>query len=460
MSAGLRLAFYGDDFTGATDAMESLAMAGLRTVLFLSPPEPGDLAGRFAGVECAGVAGSSRSMTTAEMDAELWPVLRSLWALGAPLLHYKVCSTFDSAPDLGSIGHVVRFAREQLTPGATVPVLAGVPALRRFTVFGHHFAAAADGVHRLDRHPTMSRHPSTPMGEADLRLHLGRQGVASAALMDLLDLDGTPADVAKRLAARLAGSPEVLLFDVLDEQRLRTAGGLLWEAASRTPQFVVGSSGLGYALTAHWRQSGQIGSAPGTPGSVAPVTPLLVLSGSASPVTARQIDWAEEHDFACLRAPAEALASPDTAAATETRLASEALARLGRGQSVVIYTAAGPDDQSLAATRARLPGGIGTARLLGGALGRLGRTLVQHAGLRRLVIAGGDTSSHAARELGLNALETLAPLSPGAPLCRGYSDDPAVDGLEIALKGGQMGGPDYFGLARGDRLALPPTETP
>ena len=66
-----------------------------------------------------------------------------------------------------------------------------------------------------------------------------------------------------------------------------------------------------------------------------------------------------------------------------------------------------------------------------------------------MVVAGGDTSSYATQELGLYGLEMLAELTPGAPLCRGYSDDPRFDGLEIALKGGQMGQANYFGMARG-----------
>ncbi|MEO8627615.1 MAG: four-carbon acid sugar kinase family protein [Betaproteobacteria bacterium] len=166
------LAFYGDDFTGSTDAMEALALSGLRTVLFLSPPSAALLRSRFADVRCVGVAGTSRAMSPTEMDLELASVLRALWSLGAPLLHYKVCSTFDSSPTIGSIGHVIDFARTRLTDGDTVSILAGAPPLRRYTVFGNHFAAAGSEIYRLDRHPTMSRHPVTPMHEADLRVHL------------------------------------------------------------------------------------------------------------------------------------------------------------------------------------------------------------------------------------------------------------------------------------------------
>jgi uncharacterized protein YgbK (DUF1537 family) len=70
-------------------------------------------------------------------------------------------------------------------------------------------------------------------------------------------------------------------------------------------------------------------------------------------------------------------------------------------------------------------------------------------GVRRAVLAGGDTSSHAVQQLGAYALTWAAELDPGAPLCRAWSDEPAIDGLELVLKGGQIGGVDFFGRVRG-----------
>ncbi len=448
--ARLLLAFYGDDFTGSTDAMEALALAGLRTVLFLAPPTPGRLADRFADLRCLGVAGASRAMSPAEMDVELEPVLRELWSADAPLVHYKVCSTFDSSPTVGSIGHVIDMARRRLTDGAPVSILAGAPPLRRYTVFGHHFAAAGDAVHRLDRHPTMSRHPVTPMDESDLRVVLSRQSAATVALMSIEDLAGDPEQVAARLAARLEDRPGGVLFDIVDDAHLCAAGRLIQAQAQRAKHFVVGSSGVEYALVAHWRASGLVGPGRAAIAPASPVKQLLVVSGSASPVTARQIEWAGRNGFHCLRAPAAALAHPGTAETARRECLDTALESLAAGHNVLLYTAAGPDDPSIGETRERLGTGDGNAaKVLGAALGRLARELLSRSGLRRVVIAGGDTSSYATRELGLYGLEMLAELTPGAPLCRGHADDPRLDGLEIALKGGQMGGADYFGKARG-----------
>ena len=449
MAGRLLLAYYGDDFTGSTDALEALSLAGLKAVLFLAPPDKALLTERFPGIQCIGVAGTSRAMSPAEMDTQLSPVLRELWRLEAPLLHYKVCSTFDSAPEIGNIGHVVDMARRDLSGGRYISVLAGVPQLRRYTVFGNHFAAAGDDVHRLDRHPTMSRHPTTPMHEADLRIHLGRQSQAPVSLMSVTDLDGDAQTVDARQAQRLQTSPGMLLYDVLDEPRLQTAGRLIWEEAQRQPHVVVGSSGVEYGLAAHWRTSGTIPQHTTAFPRLAPVSQILVMSGSASPMTAQQIAWAGDNGFDTLRAPAEDLVEPTRADEAIQGLLDRAGKSLASGRSLVVYSASGPDDPSLSATRAHVPAGGSTARSLGKAMGLMTRTLLERYAVRRVVIAGGDTSSYAVQEIGLEALEMKAEIAPGAPLCRGHSRDGRIDGLEIALKGGQMGKVDYFGQARG-----------
>jgi uncharacterized protein YgbK (DUF1537 family) len=121
---------------------------------------------------------------------------------------------------------------------------------------------------------------------------------------------------------------------------------------------------------------------------------------------------------------------------------AEALGHLAAGRSPILYTALGPATDLGAA----LDGTHGGRHAIGRALGRILRDLVARAGLSRAVIAGGDTSSHALRELGIYALTTRLPLpqTPGSPLCTAFSDGPGFDGLQIALKGGQVGGDDYF----------------
>ena len=116
----LLLAFYGDDFTGSADSMEALTINGVRTALFLGHPTRERLQENLGNLDAVGISGVSRTMTPAQMDEELPPQLTLLDSLGAPLLHYKVCATFDSSPAIGSLGH------------ATVMVLTVVTAVVRF----------------------------------------------------------------------------------------------------------------------------------------------------------------------------------------------------------------------------------------------------------------------------------------------------------------------------------------
>src|SRR4051794_13194554 len=160
----LLLGFYGDDFTGSTDALEALARGGVPAVLFLDPPGPEALRGRFAGARAVGVAGVGRSLTPAEMDEALPPVFERLAGLGPRVFHYKVCSTFDSSPEVGSIGRALDIG-QRVFASRFVPMVVGVPALGRYCLFGNLFATAGAATFRLDRHPTMRRHPVTPMDE-------------------------------------------------------------------------------------------------------------------------------------------------------------------------------------------------------------------------------------------------------------------------------------------------------
>jgi uncharacterized protein YgbK (DUF1537 family) len=418
----LRLTFCGDDFTGSTDVLEALATAGLRTVLFLEPPTREELR-RFGDVQAAGVASTCRTLSPEDMEASLPPALERLRDLGAPLCHYKVCSTFDSSPRMGSIGRAIDIG-SAVFGGRFVPLVVGAPVLRRYCAFGNLFATMDGAAYRIDRHPVMSRHPVTPMDEGDLRLHLSKQTAKRIALMDLVQLTGSSDEVDRRFRRIIDTNPEILLFDVLDEDRLAEVGRLIWTSGA---PFAVGSSGIEYALTAAWRRSGELASAPAST-SPGPADRLLVVSGSCSEVTKAQIEWAVQHGFQGIRVP------PD---GDETELVGHARAAFDRGLNPVLYTALGPDDSAIQDARSR-------GALVGTRLGRLARRIVEEERLSRLLVAGGDTSGHVARELGLYALEMAVPIAPGSPLCRSRARQDTLDGLEIAMKGGQVGKADYF----------------
>ncbi len=417
--------WYGDDFTGSTDALEAVASRGLKSVLFPDPPDARLLA-RFSDCQAIGIAGESRSHGPRWMDAHLPPVLESLRAIGAPLCHYKVCSTFDSSPEFGSIGRALEIGRRVFgTPW--VPIAMAAPHLKRYVLFGNLFAVAAGAVHRIDRHPNMSRHPVTPMGEADLRLHLAKQTALRIGLVDIVALESGLGEAF--LEDALAASPDAVLFDGLLEPSIEEAGRLIWSHRTAAPLFCLGSSGLTHALMLHWRSLGMLPPVV-LPPPVAPVDRLIVISGSCSPATEAQLRWAMEHGYAGFRVAGDDVLSAATAALTA-------------GRNVVLYSALGPAD---CAGPPR--GGALRGEALGRHLGSLLLELIRRSGVRRALVAGGDTSSHAVRRLGMEALTFAGLLSPGAPLCRGYSSDPLVDGLELVLKGGQVGPPEFFEMVR------------
>lgn len=456
----LLMSFYGDDFTGSTDAMESLARAGLRTVLFVEPPTTEQLA-RYGGLAAVGVAGLTRSLPADQIEAKLAPALEALGKLGAPIVHYKVCSTFDSSPAIGSIGRAIDVGAK--TFGARfVPVLGGAPALGRYCVFGNLFARSGpESVpFRLDRHPSMSRHPITPMDEADLRVHLGRQTSKSFGLVDVLQLNQDAAEADAHLEKLVAEGAEVVLIDLLHDSQLQAAGRMLavraehLRAGGAGPLFVVGPSGVEAALATWWRQKGAIESAMPF-ARLGPAKPLLVLSGSCSPVTARQIAWALEHGFAEVPLDAAALAEGSKGKALEAAATVEVLRLLSEGRNVVIYTSRGGEDPAKGpvaeALRKRGHDTMGirtqSASVFGRALGRVLRAAASGSKVKRVVVAGGDTAGHVAREVGIESLEMIGELTPGAPLCRVYAPDSPADGLEITFKGGQIGKVDFLGLA-------------
>lgn len=427
------LTFYGDDFTGSTDAMEALARAGLRTVLFVEAPEPGELEA-LTDLAAVGIAGSTRAMPTTELAATLRPALERLRALGAPLTHYKVCSTFDSSPELGSIGRATEVGRGVF--GARyVPLVVGAPRLGRYTAFGHLFARSGldSPAYRLDRHPTMSRHPATPMDESDLTLHLARQTNLPIGLLDVSRVELPEPQPDGLLDALVDEGAAVVLVDVLSEGHLATAGRLLWRGSGGGARFAVGSSGVEYALVEHWRELGLCGPPRPLP-PPRPVGRVVAVSGSASPVNDRQIAHALAQGF-------------EEVALEPGRLDDEgpvnrAVEHLERGASVILHTARGPDDP-------RLDGGHRDARELGDGLGRILAAILAEVELERAIIAGGDTSAAAVRRLGARALEAVASSAPGSPICRVHAPGRSVHGLELVLKGGQVGPTGYYVDTRG-----------
>ena len=448
-----RIAFYGDDFTGSTDAMEVLHWAGLPTALFFAPPDAAQLS-KFPKLEAFGVAGSSRSMSPEEMQRDLRPILRQLRDSGAEIVHYKTCSTFDSSPDIGNIGKAIEIGRE-LFGHELVPIVVGAPHLGRYQVFGNLFARSGPETEafRLDRHPTMTQHPITPMDESDIRYHLARQTKLRIGLHDILKLqnDGKP-----NLEV-LNGLYEGLLFDLLLPEHLAKVGSILTSIAERqSSSFMVGSSGIEAALTRVWNLERQV-----IPNFNA-VDQMVVITGSCSPVNERQIAWAEKHGFESLAINTARLVDDRTCESEINRMIDTAKQQLRRGANLILHSSRGPKDpritSSLQAMRnlgfSEMEIKLRSGKILGPKFGRILKGILSEHKVSRVGIAGGDTTSFIARELELVALETIASLAPGAPLCRAHASTD-MDGLELVFKGGQVGKDDVWGTLLHGNNTLP-----
>jgi uncharacterized protein YgbK (DUF1537 family) len=444
---GLLLTYYGDDYTGSTDAMEAMTAAGVPTVLFLQIPTMDDLS-HFPKIRCVGLAGSSRGRNPTWMDKELPKAFEALAGLGAPVLQYKICSTFDSSPQVGSIGKAIDIGT-RIVGGNWSPCIVGAPRLNRFQLFGNLFAAINGIGYRLDRHPTMSKHPITPMSEADLREHLSQQTQKKIELINMLHLkSGVSQSLLQKIQSDI--NPSVVLVDVLDDKTLEIAGELVWENRGQGI-FTASSSGLEYALTTYWHKKSLLPKPTPLP-KTKPTNVIAAVSGSCSPVTAAQIAWAKRNGFFVERLNLTLALDKKNRDTEIKRLVRLAVQATKMGQSSVIFSAEGPDDPCVTgfselASNAGIDKNI-AARLIGSALADVMNGILDQTNIRRIAIAGGDSAGEVASTLEIQALTIVSSLAPGSPLCRAWSKKLTRDGMEVVLKGGQIGSENFFGMVR------------
>ncbi len=418
------LAFYGDDFTGSTDALEFISRAGAKTILFTEPPTAEQLK-TFPDLDAYGVAGKTRALSPNEMEMILLPAFEQMKASGVKQVHYKVCSTFDSSVTVGSIGKAIDCGAT-VFQNKIIPVLGGSPSLGRYCLYGNLFARMGIGsngkIYRLDRHPSMSKHPVTPADESDLRLHLGKQTNKKLGLIDVLQLDKP----VNEWGIALAENEEVVLIDALYESQLIKIGEWIHGLNNGT-QFSVGGSGIEAALGNYWNEKGLLKQKQAWP-KIEKANPLLVISGSCSPVTAAQIAFAKANGFEEVVIDAVSVCNENVINDEVINTVNELLQQQ---KNVIVHTGTKQTDNL-------------SSEKLGTALGTIAKQAVEKNNLKRVVIAGGDTSSYAARAMEIDAVEMIAPVVSGAPLCKAYSTSKSINGLEVNFKGGQVGGEDYF----------------
>ncbi|MEQ8240860.1 MAG: four-carbon acid sugar kinase family protein [Cyclobacteriaceae bacterium] len=448
-SSKIRFAFYGDDFTGSTDALEFLVAAGLKTRLFLDEAALSQ-ADNLESLDAVGLAGMTRAMTPEGMTLTLTSAFEKLRKLKTDHVHYKVCSTFDSSPEIGNIGVAITCGQQVFGLQCT-PILVAAPTLGRFMAFGNLFAKMGTGsngsTYRLDQHPSMSQHPTTPAYDGDLRDHLRRQIDLKIGLIDLTDLEKSDEYLQNKMRDLEASGCGVVFMDAVYESQMKHLGSILDQITQKT-LFSVGSSGVEKALGDYWEDVGLFEKRRDWQ-ELTPVNALLVLSGSASPVTSNQIDHVVKIGWHEIAVDPQSLDHPDKFI---SQYADEIVQAIRNEQSVIIHTCKGPQDSRIQETvfilESRGLSGLelkrSTAEEFGAILGKTAKLVLDQVDFKRLVIAGGDTSSYVARQLGIDSVEMIAPLVKGAPLCKAFSKTSKISGMEVNLKGGQIGSESYF----------------
>lgn len=455
------LAFYGDDFTGSTDALEFLSRAGVRTILFLDDPTPEKIK-HFGSLDAIGVAGMTRAMVPDEMSKTLGQAFSVLNNLDPRHVHYKVCSTFDSSPEIGNIGTAIEIGT-RIFQNKFTPVLVGAPNLGRYSAFGNLYARMGIGnqgaIYRLDRHPSMCAHPITPALESDLRLHLSKQTSQPMGLIDLVDIIKPTSEIIAKLNTEIAEGKKIVFFDAMYEYQMITIGEVLdTKAGKNYPLFSVGSSGIEKALCDFWTKQ-KIFNPRNQWEQLSECQPMLVLSGSVSPITGSQIEWAVKNGFEEIEVDAQLMENEDTEFFI-SEYQKKIISGLRKGKSIILHTSKGSEDPRIQKIKSILDEKgwddqtkrTQTAKIFGKVLGQSARRALDQYPVKRLVIAGGDTSSFVARELGIEAVEMIAPLFLGAPLCRAFASGSPVDGIEVNLKGGQVGDETYFGALQKGKI--------
>ena len=211
----------------------------------------------------------------------------------------------------------------------------------------------------------------------------------------------------------------------------------------------MGSSGIEYALTNWWRTRGscQDRELPSFPG----VDQILVVTGSCSPVTARQIEYAGAQGFQLIDIRTDELLLPRTRSAAITNAVDSSLAALRIGKSVILHSSLGPLDPRVQRVKNVLTAlGLDAQAIreqsgqqIGPHLGQILKQILNEFSLPRIAIAGGDSSGFIAQELEIEAVEAVAYVAPGSPLCKAHAKN-ALHGIELLFKGGQVGRDDLW----------------
>lgn len=407
-----------DDFTGATDVASMLVRAGMRTVQVLGVP-----AGPLPEADAIVIALKSRTIAPEAAVRQSLDALAALRAAGARQIYFKYCSTFDSTPR-GNIGPVTDALMKALDTDLTIACPA-FPENGRTVFRGHLFVGDV-----LLSDSGMRQHPLTPMTDANLVRVLQAQTAQTVGLLRHDALAQGAGAAGARLKALRAEGVRIAVADAIDNGDLLTLG----EACAELPLITAGSGvALGlppaYARRGWLRPDAEAAALPPVHGAAA------VVSGSCSQATNAQVARWLDAGGAAVQVDPLALHEGRTSATALLAQAGEAL----QHGPVLVYATATPD--RVGAVQQAL-GVQAAGELVERALARVARGLVE-AGVRRLVVAGGETSGAVVQALGVQQLRIGPSICPGVPWTA-TRDDASGDDLLLALKSGNFGGPDFF----------------
>ncbi|MGZ0783626.1 3-oxo-tetronate kinase [Pseudomonas saponiphila] len=407
-----------DDFTGATDLANMLVRGGMRTVQSIGIPSAEVAAGLDA--DAVVIALKSRTTPVGEAVAESLAALQWLREQGCEQIFFKYCSTFDSTA-AGNIGQVSEALLKALGSDFTLACPA-FPENGRTIFRGHLFVQD-----QLLNESGMQHHPLTPMTDANLLRVLQAQTTLPVGLLRYDSVaQGVDAVRAKIAELRQKGVA-MAIADALSDADLYTLG----TACADLP-LLTGGSGLALGLPENFRRAGKLRDLDAA--SLPPVAGgEVVLAGSASAATNAQVDAWLEAERPALRVDPLALAAGEPVVA-------QALAFVQAQQdSVLIYATSTPEQ--VKAVQRKL--GVERAgALVESALGEIARGL-RDQGVRRFVVAGGETSGAVVKALGVRLLQIGAQIDPGVPATVSSGGEP----LALALKSGNFGGRDFFSKA-------------
>ena len=407
-----------DDYTGASDLANTLSRNGLSTIQTIGVPAAGFEAGE---VDAIVVALKIRSVEAPSAVAAATAGYDWLMSRGARHVVYKICSTFDST-DSGNIGPVGEAFRARAGAGC-VMVTPAFPETGRTVYLGHLFVGDVP----LNESP-LKDHPLNPMRDSNPVRVLKRQSKAPVGLVALPTVAEGGAAIMRRLAELDEQGIGAAIVDAVFERDLETIG----EAAAQGP-VSVGASGLGLGLARAFAR----GRGAGASAALEPVGGLAaILAGSCSRATLDQVA-AAEGGVPTLRLSPQRLIEDTSEAECAVAWAKD---RLAAGP-VLIASSAEPGD--VAALQARF-GREASGHAIEAALAEIAAGLVG-IGVRRLIVAGGETAGAAVDRLGVRAFRLGPEIAPGVPLMRTIGRD---DGeMQVALKSGNFGGRDFFARA-------------